>query len=113
MDGAGCDCGPGRATFNDPMGLGLTHEGDILFVADQGNHVIRRILLSRGPEGDLRPEMGGSCSVDTLIISGTPMVGATPSTFVHASCFTCTVLCCLQVTCLAHCNLAVSRAVQM
>ena len=64
----------GQATFHDPVGLGLTRDGYILFVADRGNHAIRRLLLQRGPHGRLRPDLGeGSVTVDTLMISGAPV----------------------------------------
>jgi hypothetical protein len=86
VDGGGCELGGvGSATFHDPAGLALTHEADMLFVADRGNHVIRRLRFHRGPEGGLQPCEGGRVTVDTVIISHAPSRSGMPSAASNAA----------------------------
>lgn len=43
----------GEAMFNNPQGLALSTDGQTLFVADTGNHAIRRVDLASGHVGTL------------------------------------------------------------
>jgi hypothetical protein len=73
------------ALFDDPHGLAFLEGHDkktaTLFVADRGNHVIRRLLLrTRGPhaQGGARRASPSTTLVDTVLISPAPRKGILP-----------------------------------
>ena len=74
-----------EALFRDPHGLAFLegHDGKsaTLFVADSGNHVVRRLLLrTRGPNapGGARRATPHTTLVDTVLISAAPRNGILP-----------------------------------
>ena len=74
-----------EALFRDPHGLAFLegHDGKsaTLFVADSGNHVVRRLLLrTRGPNapGGARRATPHTTLVDTVLISAAPHKGILP-----------------------------------
>lgn len=74
-----------KALFHDPHGLAILEGPDkksaTLFVADRGNHVVRRLLLqTRGPDvpGGARRARPSTTIVDTVLISAAPRKGIVP-----------------------------------
>ncbi len=64
---------PGTATFNAPAGITVDPAGTNLFVADSGNHRIRKIVIATGSVTTLAGNGLGS-------IDGTGWTGAVPGT---------------------------------
>ena len=80
-----CDGPASQALFHDPCGLAFLEGHDkktaTLFVADRGNHVVRRLLLqTRGPNapGGARRATPSTTTVGTILISAAPRKGILP-----------------------------------
>ncbi len=79
--GAGYSDGVGSAAaFSDPYGLALDAGGNFLYVADYGNNIIRKIVVT-GYSIDKSLPTGLKFDPTTGTISGTPSISSPPETY--------------------------------